>query len=340
MAPLFSSEDSPRIGIGIAAALACLVWTSVAAAQLPSIAISLGSSATLGSVVVKDEDIVVCDATSYGEGTTSCSWRLLFDGSAAGLNSSVKALDVLPNGNLVIRVNADSSIPDLSAIKTKDLALFIPTNPASPPYTDGEWRLYLDGDAVNGASDARSWDAVDVLTDGTCENNSPPTCDVLLSLPSGAPLGGVTFDDEDVLRCHPTSFSVGGAITSCDYSLFLDASAINGGGTGSFTGNLQAIDVTASDTLIFRANADNGPDAAKVRRVTCCATSGPSAPARSGPSTSSSTVAARAAPGSTARPSRASPSSRMATATTWGRHRQLPRHPESRAGKRGRRQPR
>jgi len=229
---------------------------TIAAAQLPSVAISLTSTATIGGISVADEDIIVCDPTSFGPGTTACTWRLLFDGSAAGLNSNVRALDVLPNGSLVLRVGSDGSIPDLSAIKTKDLALFIPTDPLHPPYTDGEWRLFLDGDAVNGSSDARSWDAVDVLTDGNCENDSPPTCDVLLSLPSGAALGGVAFGDEDILRCHPTAWSVGGAITACDYSLFLDSSAINAGGTGSFTGNLSAIDVTASDTLIFRATAE------------------------------------------------------------------------------------
>jgi cysteine-rich repeat protein len=243
-----------HFGVAATLVIASLTWGSLAAAQLPSIAVSLGSTANIGGVDVRDEDIVVCDASSYGPGTTSCSWYLLFDGSAAGLNSSVKALDVLPNGNLVIRVAADQSIPDLSAIKTKDLALFIPTDPLALPYTSGEWRLFLDGDAVNGVSDARSWDAVDVLTDGTCENNSPPTCDLLLSLPSGAALGGVSFGDEDILRCHPTAFSVGGAITACDYSLYLDSSAINGGSTGSFTGNLHGIDLTAPDTLIFRAN--------------------------------------------------------------------------------------
>ncbi len=246
----------PR-GLAIALFCAALLFFAAAhdaAAQLPSVAIAIGGNATLGSVSVTNDDVVVCDPISYGPGTTSCNWRMLFDGSLNGLNSSIRALDVLPNGSLVIRVGGDNSIPDLSAIKTKDLALFIPSDPLSPPYTDGEWRLYLDGDAVKGASDARSWDAVDVLTDGSCENASPPTCDVLLSLPSGAALGGVAFSDEDIVRCHPTAWSVGGAITACDYSLFLDSSAINGGSAGSFTGNLHAIDVTAPDTLIFRAN--------------------------------------------------------------------------------------
>lgn len=236
-------------------ALAGLLWASLAAAQLPSIALSIGANATIGGVDVKNEDIVICDPTSFGPGTTACTWRLLFDGSQSGLDTSVRALEVLPNGNLVIRVAADNSIPDLSAIKTKDLALFIPTDPLDVPYENGEWRLFLDGDAVNGASDARSWDAVDVLTDGTCENTSPMTCDVLLSLPSGAALGGVSFGDEDILRCHPTAWSVGGAITACDYSLYIDSSAINGGGSGSFTGNLHGLDLLAPDTMIFRANA-------------------------------------------------------------------------------------
>lgn len=244
-----------RHTLTLSVAIAGLLWASIAAAQLPSVAISIGANATIGGVDVKNEDIVICDPTSFGPGTTSCTWRLLFDGSQSGLDTSVRALEVLPNGNLVIRVAADNSIPDLSAIKTKDLALFIPTDPLDLPYENGEWRLFLDGDAVNGASDARSWDAVDVLTDGTCENNSPMTCDVLLSLPSGAALGGVSFGDEDILRCHPTAWSVGGAITACDYSLYLDSSAINGGGTGSFTGNLHGMDLMAPDTLIFRANA-------------------------------------------------------------------------------------
>ena len=246
---------SRRLSRCLFVAFVSVVTASTAAAQLPSIAMSLGGPANLDGLAVADEDIVICDPSSFEPGTTACTWRLLFDGSAAGLNSNVRALEVLPNGNLVMRVSADSSIPDLSAIKTKDLALFIPTDPLDLPYTTGEWRLFLDGDAVNGVSDARSWDAVDILTDGSCENDSPPTCDLLLSLPSGAALGGVSFTDEDILRCHPTAWSIGGAITACDYSLYLDSSAINGGGAGSFTGNLHGIDLMEPDTLIFRANA-------------------------------------------------------------------------------------
>lgn len=200
-----------------------------------------------GCFEVENEDLIVCNPTTLGENTTACDWELFLDGSAAGLESSISAVDVLPNGSLVLRVNADGSIPDLSAIKRKDLALFIPVDPTTLPYTQGEWRLFLDGDAVKGESDARAWDGVDVLvSDETCQGDKHDYthCDVLLSLPTGAALGGVPTTNEDIIRCRPTANSVGGSITACEYSLFLDSSNINGpGGSGSFTGNLFAFEV-------------------------------------------------------------------------------------------------
>src|SRR5690242_16046823 len=83
----------------------------VAAAQLPPnprLAISVGSHKVLpGGVTVENEDIALCTLTATGAGTTSCTWSLFFDGSAATLNTAVKALDVLPNGSLVMAVGAD-----------------------------------------------------------------------------------------------------------------------------------------------------------------------------------------------------------------------------------------
>jgi len=255
--------------------LGFLVWgTAPGSAAPPEIVVSIGNSGTIcdtgescsgslctsdgttscttdldcpGCFAVANEDLIVCHPTSLGENTTGCDWELFLDGSAAGLESSVQAVDVLPNGSLVLRVSSDGSIPDLSAIKRKDLALFIPTDPTTLPYTQGEWRLFLDGDAVKGESDARAWDSVDVLiSDETCQGDKSnyTHCDVLLSLPAGSALGGVPTTNEDIIRCRPTANSVGGSITACDYSLFLDSSNINGpDGTGSFTGNLFAFEL-------------------------------------------------------------------------------------------------
>ena len=159
-----------RRAIALAVGAAITLVPALATGQIPanpSIVISTGSHAVLGgTVTVENEDLALCHLTSFGFQNTHCDWSLFFDGSAAGLNSAVKALDVLPNGNLVMRVAADHSIPDLSTIRAKDLALFIPVDPRHPPYTSGEWRLFLDGNAVKDSSDTRVWDAVAVLADG------------------------------------------------------------------------------------------------------------------------------------------------------------------------------
>ncbi len=223
-----------------------------------------------GCFEVENEDLIVCNPVSLGLNNTACDWSLFLDGSAAGLQSKIMAVDVLPNGSLAMRVNSDGSIPDLSAIKKKDIALFIPTDPTTLPYTQGEWRLFMDGDAVKGESDGRAWDSIDILvSDETCQGDKHDytKCDVLLSLPAGAALGGVPTTNEDIIRCRPTANSVGGSITACSYSLFLDASNINGpGGTGSFTGNLLGFELMSFDgpfdpmnpldgVMLFRANS-------------------------------------------------------------------------------------
>ena len=102
---------------------------TVAAAQLPPqlppnprLAIAIGTHHVRpGGPTVENEDIALCTLTATGVGTTACTWSMLLDGSAVTLNSSVKALDILPDGSLVMAVGGDGSIADLSAIKAKDL---------------------------------------------------------------------------------------------------------------------------------------------------------------------------------------------------------------------------
>jgi hypothetical protein len=238
------------------AAAAVLALAPRPAAALEKIVVSLTTDGTVAGIPAEKGDLLLCDPTSLGEGTTTCTWSLLFDASAAGLSSNVVAADMLPNGSLVLRVDADSPVPDIQTLKQKDLGLFIPSDPNTLPYTSGEWRLFLDGDLV---PDTRQWNAVDVKTDGSCENDSPMTCDVLLSIPNSAtPLGGIPANHEDILACTPTAHSGGGAITACSWSLFLDSSAINGGGSGSFDNKLEAFELYGSPVpaLVFSTGAE------------------------------------------------------------------------------------
>src|SRR5262245_14597836 len=249
-----AQEVARAIGWATLAAVLVIGRPGTADAILPKLLIATASSAVVGGVPVNSEDLLRCDLTSVGSGSTTCTWSMLFDGSASGLNSNIIAVDMLPNGSLVMRVNSDGSIPDINGLSRKDLAPFIPDDPFTFPYTSGTWKLFLDGDLVKAASDARAWTGLDVLADGTCENHNPIDCDVLLSLPAGDPLGSVTFGDEDIVKCHPTAFSGSGAITACNYSLYLDSSAINTGGFGSFTDALEAFEHIAPNQLLIRTS--------------------------------------------------------------------------------------
>lgn len=246
----------PRRGLRLAAcAITLLVASGVglARAQVPKMLFSISGSGSIGDppVTVENEDLLMCDPVSTNPPVTQCNWSLFFDGSAAGLTTKIKTVDMLPNGNLVMRVNASQALPDLGPITNKDLVLFIPTDPLTLPYSSGEWRLFMDGSKVKDANDARAWDSTDVMTDGSCEKASPMTCDVLLSIPFGS-LGGLPVNNEDVVLCHPTAWSVGGAIEECAYSIFLDSSQLG------VTSNVFAIDLLASDTLLFRVGSGTG----------------------------------------------------------------------------------
>src|SRR5689334_6432706 len=133
-----------------------------ARAQLPRVVVSLGSAGVIGGVSAGSTDLLLCDPEALGADGTQCSWSLLLDGSAVGITSTIAGLDVLPDRRLVLRVGSQN-VPGVGAVTPKDLLLFTPDHPLAPPYTSGSFRLYLDGNAVKDASDARTWDAVDVL---------------------------------------------------------------------------------------------------------------------------------------------------------------------------------
>jgi hypothetical protein len=218
-------------------------------------------------ILANHEDLVMCEPTNNDDPIDTCDWTLILDGSAPsiGLTSQLSAVDVAPNGNIIFRSGSDKTLPDLSQIKSRDIGLFVPTNVEQPytgggPYTSGTFKLYLDGDATQATTGAKPWDALDVLEDGTCEQGitllGQHTCDQVGSLAGGGTIGGFNFRDEDMIRCHPTSNSTGGSITSCSYALMFEGDKVNNG--NGFTGNMFDIHMTNFDkstmsgSFIFR----------------------------------------------------------------------------------------
>ena len=277
----------PRWCFTLALAAAAVAGTLTAAsAAPPKIVVSIGTSGVTicdsncttcdipsgECLLVNDEDLIMCRPLDASLPITQCDWEPFFDGDATdiGLTSQMFAVDIVPNGNLVFRSGGDRTLPDLSQIKRRDIGLFVPDDVLGPyfgggAYDDGTFKLYLDGDATQASSNAAPWDALDVVEDGTCEADitlpGQHTCSTVGSLVGGNTLGGVGFKDEDMIRCIPTSNSSGGSITGCAYSLFLEASHINGSG---FTGDLFGVELLSFDPatftgeLVFRG--PNDPD--------------------------------------------------------------------------------
>jgi len=232
------------------------------------------TTCTVGSgecILVNDEDLFLCRPIGSTIPITGCHWSVLFDGDAPAVNLTAQmfAVDVAPNGNLIFRSGGDRTLPDLSQIKSRDIGLFVPADPAGPyngggPYTAGTFKLFLDGDATQATTGAKPWNAVEIFPDGTCEKSitvtGQHTCDVVGSLSGGGTLSGLNVRDEDLLRCRPTANSGGGAITACDYALFWEGDQVNGG--AGFTGNFQALEFEDFDqasmtgTMIFRGPGD------------------------------------------------------------------------------------
>jgi len=256
------------------AALSPLVFSISASGQ--TICNSDCTTCTVGSgecILVDDEDLFLCKPIGSTIPITGCHWTHLFDGDAPAINltSQMFGIEVAPNGNLIFRSGSDRTLPDLSQIKTRDIGLFIPSDPGQPysgggPYTTGVFKLFLDGDATQATTGAKPWNAVDIFPDGVCEKGitatGAHTCDVVGSLSGGGTLSGLNVRDEDVLRCRPTANSGGGAITACEYALFWEGDQVNGG--AGFTGNFQAVEffdfdqATMTGTMIFRG--PNDPD--------------------------------------------------------------------------------
>ena len=90
--------------------------------------VAFSGSVTLNGVSFTPNDIARFNATSLGA-TTAGTFSMYFDGSDVGLDASaekIDALEILPNGNVLISTTGNSSLPGL-AWNDEDIIEFIPT---------------------------------------------------------------------------------------------------------------------------------------------------------------------------------------------------------------------
>ena len=245
------------------------------------------TTCTVGSgecILVGEEDLILCTPTSSGLPITGCHWTQFLDGAATNLqiNQQIRAVDLAPNGNIVFVALNDTTVPDIGALKSRDIAVLNPYDPfrpylGGPPYDDGSFKLYLNGDLTQQEEvTTKPWDALSVLTGadfGNCEDGisatsaMPLSCPIIGSLTAGsgaAGLDGVHFENEDLLRCTPDGFGLNGTVESCKFSMFLEADRINGAGNG-ITTDIEAIDfvsfdqATMSGDMVFKMAGGSPP---------------------------------------------------------------------------------
>lgn len=171
------------------------------------------SAFTLGGLAVEPYDIVEFTATSFGSDTAG-TFSLYFDGSDVGLDTTsevIDALDVLPDGRILISTTGDPVVPGVGG-QDEDVLAFTPVTLGD--VTSGTWALYFDGTAVGlGDTSSEDVDGLDVTPNG----------DIYLSTLVDFTVTGISGLNEDVFVCTPSSL---GDATVCTFAptLYFDGS--------------------------------------------------------------------------------------------------------------------
>jgi hypothetical protein len=176
------------------------------------ILVSFTAAGTVGGVAMDDSDILKFTGT-FGP-TTSGTFSMYFDGSDVGLSTSdedVDAIELLPDGRLLVSTLGSVSVTGVSSGQDEDLLVFTPTSLGSN--TAGTWALYFDGSDVGLSSSDEDLDAVAVDATGR----------IYLSTTGSFSVTGLSGADEDVFVFTPSSL---GGTTAGTFGpgLFFDGS--------------------------------------------------------------------------------------------------------------------
>ena len=169
-----------------------------------NVLLSFSKENVLNGVTFDDRDIALFTGT-LGEDTVG-TFSLYFDGDANELTEDgedIDAIQLLPDGRLVISTVGTPSLPGVSDPKDEDLHVFDPS--------DGSWAKYFDASDVD-ISGGPDINGATVAANG----------DVYLTPDTLVEVAGITVQDEDILICTPGTL---GENTTCDaMTLFFDGS--------------------------------------------------------------------------------------------------------------------
>ena len=180
-----------------------------------------------GLGLVDDSDIVEFTADSLGDGTTSGTFALVFDGSDVGLTTNDEDIDALTrmeDGSLLISTQGTPSVSGVQGARDEDLLRFDLLTLGAD--TSGTFELFFDGSDVRLNTNGEDIDAVSMRGD-----------ELFLSTTGAFNVKDLFGRDEDVTSFTPTST---GTMTAGDFGseLFFDGSQFN------ITSDVSAIDLS------------------------------------------------------------------------------------------------
>jgi hypothetical protein len=136
---------------------------------------------------------------------------MYFDGSDVGIASDVDAFALMPDGTILLSLDADVTITGFATVDDSDIIRFTPTSLGSS--TAGTFTWYFDGSDVGLTTTAEDVDAIDFAPDGR----------LIISTLGSFGVSGVSGNDEDLLVFTATST---GATTSGTWALYFDGSDV------------------------------------------------------------------------------------------------------------------
>lgn len=166
--------------------------------------LSSSTNGNSGGVAYNDEDIV-----SYNASTGT--WLMYFDGSDVGVTGDVDGLALMPDGSILISLDAAATISGLGAVDDSDIIRFVPTSLGTS--TAGTFAWYFDGSDVGLSTNDEDIDAFDLSPDGR----------LLISTIGNISVTGAAGVDEDLIAF---SASLLGPTTSGTWSLYFDGSDV------------------------------------------------------------------------------------------------------------------
>jgi subtilisin family serine protease len=153
--------------------------------------VSSASNGTVSGIAFQDEDILAYDTSSH-------TWAMYFDASDVGVTGDVDAFSLMPDGSILLSLDAPTTLSGVGAVDDSDIIRFTPTSLGAN--TAGTFSSYFVGANAGLTTNNEDIDALDFTPDGR----------LVVSTLGSYSVTGASGNDEDLiaLNANGTSWSL------------------------------------------------------------------------------------------------------------------------------------